>query len=130
MHARYGPIVAIGPHELHIHDPDFYDELYAGNARRRNKWPRFVAQLGANESALSTIEHETHRMRRAALNPFFSKTAVRKLQPIIDDILHRLLGRFEQFRETGQPMTVSLAFAAFTSGKALARSAAPVASSA
>lgn len=32
-----GPIIRINPYELHIDDLEFYDELYAGSTRKREK---------------------------------------------------------------------------------------------
>jgi cytochrome P450 len=56
-------------------------------------------------------------MRRAALNPFFSIASVRRLQPMIEERIDALLGRFEEFKAEGEVMTVSLAYAALTNGE-------------
>lgn len=37
LHEQYGPIIRISPYELHINDPDFYDELYVGASKRRSE---------------------------------------------------------------------------------------------
>ncbi|KAL8949689.1 MAG: hypothetical protein Q9183_007581, partial [Haloplaca sp. 2 TL-2023] len=39
LHKRYGPIVRINPFEVHIDDPDFYDEVYvSGSKRKTDQW--------------------------------------------------------------------------------------------
>ncbi|KAL3420072.1 cytochrome P450 [Phlyctema vagabunda] len=114
MHEKYGPIVRINPCELHVATPSFYDEIYAGGGRRRDKWEWFTNQFGIPESVFATVAHGTHRMRRTALNPFFSVASVRRLQPMIEERLDAFLGRFRDFQESGEVMTINLAFAAFT----------------
>jgi cytochrome P450 len=68
------------------------------------------------EAMLATNDHDTHRIRRAALSPFFSKAAVRKLQPVVDERIDALLTRFRQFQSSSEPITLDYAFAAFTNG--------------
>jgi len=117
MHEQYGPIVRINPEEVHIQDADYYDQVYAGSTHKRNKWTFFTNQSGLPQSAFGTPEHNLHRRRRAALNPYFSKAKVRILQPRIESGLNNLLARFREFQESGEPMTVSLAYAALTNGQ-------------
>ena len=116
LHEKYGPVIRINPHEVHISDPDFYDTLYAGPAKKRDKWSWFTDSFGIPDSTFSAVKHDVHRVRRAALDPYFSKAKVRSLQPQIEDVVAKLLARFAEFRKTGEPMTVSLAFAAVTNG--------------
>jgi cytochrome P450 len=62
-------------------------------------------------------------MRRAALSPYFSMQSVRRLQPVIQESVDKMLVRLKGFREgvggadAGQVLMASWAFAAFTNGK-------------
>ncbi|KFY46117.1 hypothetical protein V495_02642 [Pseudogymnoascus sp. VKM F-4514 (FW-929)] len=114
MHEKYGPIIRINPHELHVSQPDFYEKLYSGPGKRRHRWGWYTAQFGLPESMFGTTDHDSHRIRRAAVNPFFSKGAVRSLQPIIDERIEALLNRFRGFQASGQPITLDYAFSAYT----------------
>ncbi|GFN16855.1 cytochrome P450 [Aspergillus tubingensis] len=114
LHERYGPIVRINPHELHIYTPKFYDELFAGGNRKRDKWYWAMKAFGADESTFGTTDHDNHRSRRAALNPFFSITKVRLLQNVIQDRADALVARLEDFQRSGAILHLDTAFAAYT----------------
>lgn len=119
LHERYGPIVRINPAEVHVGDPDFYPEVYASGTRRRNKWRFYTRQFGADDSALSTIDHDVHRARRAAVAPFFSTQSVRRLQPVLEERVDALLHRL---RGTKGVVDLMYPFSAFTNGAVLSPS--------
>lgn len=68
-------------------------------------------------AAFGTNDHDTHRMRRAAMNPYFSKGSVRKLQPVVQERVDKLLQRIQGFKDTGETLTISVAYVAFSSGE-------------
>ncbi|MCJ1264133.1 hypothetical protein MMC22_004004 [Lobaria immixta] len=75
LHQQYGPIVRINPHEIHIHDPDFFDTIYTASTGFDK--PDFIQyRFGAPYAAFSTPEHGIHQRRRAAMAPFFSKQRI------------------------------------------------------
>ena len=53
-------------------------------------------------------------MRRAALNPFFSKRAVTQLEPIIREKVEKLASRFEAAVETREVIRIDVAYMALT----------------
>lgn len=116
LHDKYGPVVRINPHELHVHTPEFYDQLYA-NGRTRHKWYWAVRAFGADQSAFGTAPHEVHRIRRSALNPFFATGRVRKLEPLIQERVDALMKRLGQSREDGSVVTFDVAFGAYSAGR-------------
>jgi cytochrome P450 len=89
--------VRITPREIHINDPEFYDEIYAPSSRRREKDPAYVTLTTVSKSMISTINHDHHRFRRNILNTFFSKRSVVELTPMIQERVHKLIQRLEGF---------------------------------
>ncbi|MCJ1364028.1 hypothetical protein MMC16_003137 [Acarospora aff. strigata] len=113
LHAEYGPIIRISPSELHINDADYYDSLY----NREGKWeknPFYVNSFGNTTSGFGTVDHDLHRLRRAAINPFFSKQKVAALQPVIQRLVDKLCTKLEKVRDTDEVVPIECAFDAFT----------------
>src|SRR5271163_4957076 len=104
-----GPIIRISPYELHIDDPDYYEELYSQH-KPRDKYLFAVRQFGLPASVFTTVDHKLHRARRAALNPFFSKQAVARLLPMLHFMIEKLCGRIEESRKLGQPVPMREAY--------------------
>ena len=114
MHDKYGPIVRVGPDELHVNDPSILPELMPASKHRRNKYTRAVQFFGFAEAVGATVDHDLHRMRRGAMSKMFSKEAVRRLEPIMKFNLERLLGRLQGYKESGNPINLLPMFGAFT----------------
>ena len=91
----------INPHEIHINDPYFIDDLYTGSAKKREKYIWFGGQTLRESSSIAvsieerlthlvldslvaTIPHDEHRKRRAEMNSFLSKASIRKLADFLE----------------------------------------------
>jgi cytochrome P450 len=58
-----------------------------------DKDPYFYSMLGNPEATFPTIKADVHRLRRNALNPFFSIAAISKIEPTIHALIERLSAR-------------------------------------
>jgi cytochrome P450 len=78
-----GPVVRIGPNEIHCNDAAFVDEIYAAGGRKRNKQAHYLGVLAGptTKSAFGTLDHDLHRIRRNAMNKFFSRAQITRLEP-------------------------------------------------
>lgn len=98
-------------------DPDFLEDIFTGpGSHKRDKWEWATRGIAVPGATLVTNGHDLHRVRRAALNPSFSKASVRNLQPLIDAKLDFFVERLEEFHKSGEVMVINYAFAALTSG--------------
>ncbi|CAG8974551.1 hypothetical protein HYALB_00005824 [Hymenoscyphus albidus] len=113
LHKTYGPIIRISPHELHIDDPEYYEELMSRNSPR-DKYKYYVDQFGIPGASFSTINHRMHRLRRAPMNPLFSKQSIFQLEPMVQRLVEKLCSRIDEFKKSGQPMPMRLAYQALT----------------
>ncbi|KAK2017320.1 cytochrome protein [Colletotrichum eremochloae] len=110
MHEKYGPIVRINPDEVHIDDPDFWNEVYCSStpSKPMDKSGKFKHRFGIPEATFSTTHAEHHRVRRAALAPFFSKQRIRGLNDKLSEITDRLSHRLSQeYAGTGRVLNIN-----------------------
>ncbi|PPJ56476.1 hypothetical protein CBER1_07631 [Cercospora berteroae] len=114
MHQRYGPIVRISTHELHIHDPDFEDEIYTGASKPREKYPWALGMFGTSSSFIVANKHDLHRKRGAPVNSFFSKKAVTELSPLIQGHIQNFCRRVKESKGTEKPLRLDHAYTALT----------------
>ncbi|MCJ1436172.1 hypothetical protein MMC27_005550 [Xylographa pallens] len=114
MHKKYGPIVRIAPNELHINDPDYFDEVFPGFQKPTDKAPSAASAFGNSLSIISTIPHNLHKMRRSSLNPFFSQKSVIEYAGSIQAGVDKLCARLEEFHLSKSSIDLKIAFAALT----------------
>ena len=132
----------INPHELSIHDPEYYNELYVGSSKRRtNFWPLFqgctddtdgellgAAQIFERERGrvhpmltlfpvnhFMTIDHDLHRQRRKPFDPFFSRMAINiRYWPMLAEKASFLESRIRECKGQGKAVRLDRAFSAFS----------------
>lgn len=109
-----GPIIRINPHEIHVYDPAFYDELYTNPPRKRDKYQWWVNLASAQGSGFSTVPHDLHRLRRSVLNPYFSKANIFRLEPVIRERVEKLSKRLADAASHSEMVRLDVAFMALT----------------
>lgn len=93
----------------------FYDEIYASSTRVRDKDPCFVPTFALPLCLAATVPHKNHRFQRSLLNSFFSKRSVSELSPACEEIIQRLMLRFEESYQEKKAIQLSDAFSALSS---------------
>lgn len=121
LHKQYGPIVRVGPDEVHIDDPEFYTEFSGDSAtKKRNKSKLFYWFVGAggliDSSSFATLPAEHHQIRRKALEPFFRVEMVRKLESKIVLHVEKMKSRLLKDAKGGQSVDLIPLMSAMTLG--------------
>ncbi|KAL8939846.1 MAG: hypothetical protein Q9216_003134 [Gyalolechia sp. 2 TL-2023] len=114
MHQKYGPVVRISPYEVHIHDPEFIDQVYPGSAVRTEKYAWGMKMFGLRYAFLVTQDHDLHRMRRNAFAHYLSKASLQRLEPGIQSVVDTMVSRLHEIKGTGKVINLLDLFACLT----------------
>lgn len=98
----------INPWELHVRDPDWAD-IYKVT-RRTHKPERYYCFLGTVGNTFTSGPAEVHRMRRDALQPYFSAAAVARHVPHVEQLVGKLCNRLRAFRGKSELVNVGDVF--------------------
>lgn len=110
-HKTYGPVMRIGPNEVHFNDPDFYNELYTTTAKYQ-KPAEWRYRFGFGSALFDTVDHDHHARRRAPLAAFFSRSKILELGPFIQEQTDILVKRIQDYK--GEVISANEAFDALT----------------
>jgi cytochrome P450 len=66
--------------------------------------------VSTTTAAVGTVDHDLHRMRRAALNPYFSKASVNRLESTVQSNVDLLCARLRSRAGSAIPINLSDAF--------------------
>lgn len=109
-----GPIIRINPREIHIKDPDYYEEIYSHGTRKREKDAFWLAQFENDGSAFSSVSPEVHRERRAPLEKFFSKRAISNIENIIYERLDKICSQLQRAYRSHKVVSIDAGYAGLT----------------
>jgi cytochrome P450 len=64
------------------------------------------------KGGFATADHDHHRLRRSAVNRFFSKQSIAKFEPVIHELTQRLCNKL--LDQSSEPFDITNAFSCFT----------------
>ncbi|OJJ43242.1 hypothetical protein ASPZODRAFT_103682 [Penicilliopsis zonata CBS 506.65] len=95
LHQQYGPVVRITPSEIHLSNPSNIEKIYYIGSRY-GKCSRFYSAFGSGQATFTIASPDLHRVKRAALNPFFSRKRVLELEEIVQEKVYKLESRMRE----------------------------------
>ncbi|KAK5146036.1 hypothetical protein LTR04_001131, partial [Oleoguttula sp. CCFEE 6159] len=109
MHEKYGPVIRTSPNEIHLMDPENYDRIYSSPSRYEKPAAVYDSYLSP-AAAFATPSNEVHRVRRAALNPMFSRRMVLGLEDVVQSKAWKIIELTTQALQENRPMDFYHAF--------------------
>lgn len=106
-----GPIVRISPHEVHVNDPAFFNEMYS-MTKKLHKDPWFYSWLDRNGSVFATMDPDLHKLRSAPVKKLLSPSSVGRIEPVLKDHLQAFMHRLGEFRDDKKTVPLSEAYRA------------------
>uniref|UniRef100_A0A0W0G318 Benzoate 4-monooxygenase cytochrome p450 n=1 Tax=Moniliophthora roreri TaxID=221103 RepID=A0A0W0G318_MONRR len=109
-----GPVVRVGPNELHFSDPAAYADIYSSPAKLP-KDPHIykVHAFGLPSNVFTEVDPKAHAVLKSMLGSFFSRQGILKLEGVIQDQINKLLSQLIQNHKT-TPANMKYAFRAAT----------------
>ncbi|KAF7936130.1 uncharacterized protein EAE98_002349 [Botrytis deweyae] len=105
-----GPIIRITPGEIHVNDVGLLDTIYAPHHPDEIN----MLQLRVPGSVGATVSFDVHKKRREALVPFFSRSNVLYLDPMITAKVQQLCDVISSHTVDKSPLNLSdIFFASF-----------------
>ncbi|KAF5624314.1 cytochrome P450 monooxygenase [Fusarium sp. NRRL 25303] len=105
-----GPIIRIGPNEVHIEDSEYFDTIFG--FRPLNKEAMTAKEFGINHALFGVEDYKTYVKKRAAFGNAFSRTKLSKIQDQINEEIQKGCTWVEDNSKDGSPVDLAFLFRA------------------
>ncbi|GAW03868.1 benzoate 4-monooxygenase cytochrome p450 [Lentinula edodes] len=95
LHAIYGPIVRVGPNELHFNDPRAYGEIHAPGSRFHKDAALYSIFGNKSGSVFTTLDPQVAVVVKNVLSPYFSRRAIVPRVAIIQEKVIDFISRLK-----------------------------------
>ncbi|KAF4461590.1 Trichodiene oxygenase [Fusarium albosuccineum] len=110
VHRQYGPIVRIGPNEIHIEDSEYFDTIFG--FRPLNKEAMTAKQFGINHALFGVEDYKAYTKKRAAFGDAFSRSKLLKLQDQINEEIEKGCTWIEEQSNKGEAVDLAYLYRA------------------
>ncbi|KAJ7485700.1 cytochrome P450 [Mycena latifolia] len=111
LHENYGPVVRVGPNEVHFSHPDAFEAIYSFSSTF-TKDPILYKAFRQDLSSFGLGDPREARKRREMLSPLFSRRAILKLEHVIQEKVELIENILSHEGDT--PCNLFMAFRAAT----------------
>ncbi|KAK0189785.1 cytochrome P450 [Armillaria mellea] len=112
LHIQYGPVVRVGPNEVHFSNPRAYGDIYFVGSKF-TKDPELYDAFDQSSSSFACVDPHAAKIRRELLGPVFSRSRIIKIQSVIQEKVDHLIRRLTS-GDPENPVNLFLAFRAAT----------------
>ena len=109
-----GPIVRIGPNELHIADPSFYATAFAMGYKYLLRYEHYKFANVGEDCQVGLRDIAEHKRRRQVFNPLFSKASINKLDHRIRKYIDNAVSWIDKQSTTGEGIKIGKLFRGLT----------------
>jgi cytochrome P450 len=96
-----------------VEDSNYWDELYT-RSKEYERYAWMSGRSGVDTTTSTTTRGDLHAIRRAPLNPMFSKRSITSFEPIIKEKVELLCKAVAAFKWNARVLVLSDAFDALT----------------
>ncbi|EEB94867.1 hypothetical protein MPER_06254, partial [Moniliophthora perniciosa FA553] len=94
LHELYGPVVRIGPKELHFADPAAYADIYSSPAKLPKDLGLYkIFRFGLPPNLFTEDDPKAHAVIKSRLVSFFSRQAILRLEHVIQERIDKLISQ-------------------------------------
>ncbi|KAF5339288.1 hypothetical protein D9758_013338 [Tetrapyrgos nigripes] len=114
LHQLYGPVVRVGPNQLHFNDPQAYADIYSSTSKF-TKDPDLYGLFPADDSLFTQTDPRKVSARKPLVAPFFSRQMVLTLEETIQSTVDTLIRQLLKNHSSSQaPANLNLALRSAT----------------